>query len=96
MDFLWCHVGDDLVKDVGASAKLGASPVWAKIPQVEEINRKAGGIPGYSTASPKERSKLKRMELDVQKQKDPHPIMTSLSQLPDILQEIVEKKGPKV
>ena len=53
---VWCHVGDDLAKDVGASAKLGAYPVWVEIDQCQSDEPKF-----YSTATSQETGQHKRL-----------------------------------
>ena len=53
-EYLWCHVGDCLANDVGASAACGASAIWM-CPDDEAvdaaISRLTGNQPSWSTAS---------------------------------------------
>uniref|UniRef100_A0A7S1D2A5 Haloacid dehalogenase-like hydrolase n=1 Tax=Cyclophora tenuis TaxID=216820 RepID=A0A7S1D2A5_CYCTE len=53
---IWIHAGDDLAKDVGASARRGAVPIWVQIN--EQLSDKP---PAYSTATKAEAKKYKAL-----------------------------------
>lgn len=47
MTYVWCHVGDCLANDVGASASCGALPIWL----FRNNSQSAMNNPSWSTAS---------------------------------------------
>lgn len=88
---IWCHVGDCLGNDVGASAKCGAYAVWAEL---DELKKSENQQPLYSTASP---SQIKsRKKLADASRKHVSERITSLQELPDAVESILEKAAAVV
>lgn len=55
-DNVWVHVGDDLAKDIGASARQGALPIWVQINE-----RLSDKPPSYSTATKQEAGRYAKL-----------------------------------
>ncbi|KAG7371782.1 haloacid dehalogenase-like hydrolase [Nitzschia inconspicua] len=95
---IWCHVGDCLANDVGASADCGAKAIWI-CPQDEEastapqslddnITTTTTIVPTWSTATTEEMDRrAKQMEEGRSKMA---ASITSLSQLPDAIARILQ------
>jgi FMN phosphatase YigB (HAD superfamily) len=78
----WCHVGDCLANDVGASADCGAKAVWMC------LDDDAERLPEWSTA-PKEEIEKRAKEVEAGMTKVTATIGT-LSELPDTLADILK------
>jgi putative hydrolase of the HAD superfamily len=80
---LWCHVGDCLINDVGASAACGAFAVWYA-PMLENV---AGGKtqPNYSTLSHSEWQQRER-----QANADREKVAARITSLPELMGAISE------
>ena len=92
---IWCHVGDCLANDVGASASVGAKAVWFCEDPQDDMDSVASRIssasnhstPKWSTASSADRDARARLS---QKAKEKIAVRIScLSELPDALSELL-------
>lgn len=93
---IWCHVGDCLVNDVWGSARNGAQAVWIDVDDLlasSQSKLAASVPPKWSTASPQ--SMNSRRKLASKGIKDVSAKISTLSQLPDAIDEILEKQYVK-
>lgn len=92
-DGTWCHVGDCLANDVGASAACGAEAIWMCLQDDKESAASrlvsAKNHPEWSTATPKELEKRKK-QVDEGK-KSVAATIYKLSELPAAISTILEK-----
>jgi FMN phosphatase YigB (HAD superfamily) len=93
---IWCHVGDCLVNDIWGSARNGAQAVWIEVDDLLESSQSqlATNVqPKWSTASPQ--SMNSRRKLASKGIKDVSAKISTLSQLPDAIDKILEKQYVK-
>ena len=86
---IWIHVGDCLANDVGASAKMGAYPIWVELDVLQQGGESTGSSTKWSTAPAKEtnsRRKLKDKSRGFVREK-----ITTLSQLPIAIENTLDK-----
>ena len=88
---VWCHVGDCLANDVGASAAVGAHAIWLCTDDDEESAARrlidTSKVPEWSTASTAE---LEKRALQVEQGKAVVAAkINSLSELPDAIEQIL-------
>jgi FMN phosphatase YigB (HAD superfamily) len=92
-DGSWCHVGDCLANDVGASAACGAQAIWMCLEDDKESAASrlvsAKNHPAWSTATPKELEK--RMKQVEEGKKSVAATIYKLSELPAAISIILEK-----
>jgi FMN phosphatase YigB (HAD superfamily) len=82
---VWVHVGDCLANDVGASSDVGAKAIWvAPCSEAEEQ-------PSWSTAT-KEDLQVRAQMMEAARSKMSGQV-TNLSQLTDVVQEILNMEG---
>eukprot|EP00980_Cylindrotheca_fusiformis_P028099 scaffold22580_cov210-Cylindrotheca_fusiformis.AAC.6 len=91
----WCHVGDCLANDVGASAACGASAIWMCLEEEDEASAASRLVnsknhPAYSTAPPDELKK--RMQQIEKGKKSIAATIYNLSQLPEAISTILVTK----
>ena len=91
---LWCHVGDCLANDVGASADCGAMAIWYNPKEEEEeeersSSRLEGKNPSWSTASADDIQKRQQLA-DAAKDKAAVTVQ-SLSELVYAIDQLVER-----
>jgi FMN phosphatase YigB (HAD superfamily) len=87
---IWCHVGDCLANDVGASADCGAKAIWVCSEDNEgsSASRLNGNAPKWSTATAEEIEKWTRQVQDGRSKVAAS--ITSLSELPDAIASILQ------
>jgi FMN phosphatase YigB (HAD superfamily) len=86
VDGIWCHVGDCLANDVGASADYGAKAIWMCL---EDDPDSAAVPPYYSTATAAE---MENSACQVAEgQAKVAASITKLSQLPDAIATILQE-----
>jgi FMN phosphatase YigB (HAD superfamily) len=93
---VWCHVGDCVANDVGASADCGAKAIWMCLDEsdddvadaVSRLTDTNKNIPNWSTATKDEIEK--RAELVQQDRSKMAASIRSLSELPDAIRKILE------
>lgn len=93
---VWCHVGDCVANDVGASADCGAKAIWMCLDEsdddftdvVSRLTDTNKNIPNWSTATKDEIEK--RAELIQQGKSKMAASIRSLSELPDAIRNILE------
>ena len=89
----WCHVGDCLANDVGASAACGAYAIWMCLESDQDsaasrlVNSK--NHPEWSTAT-KEETERRKLEVEAGK-KFTSATIYKLSELPDAISRVLEK-----
>jgi putative hydrolase of the HAD superfamily len=86
---IWCHVGDCLANDVGASVDCGAHGVWMEADHEDVVCASSDKPPVWSTASKRtmeNRERLKRAAKNKVSAK-----ITRLSQLPNAIDALLAK-----
>jgi len=100
-EMVWCHVGDCLANDVGASADCGAAAIWLCPEEEEEedvggtggkvpaaaVSSTSGGNPSWSTAT--ENDRKERAELAAAAKNKVAARITCLSQLRESIADLL-------
>ncbi|KAL3935004.1 MAG: hypothetical protein SGARI_003147 [Bacillariaceae sp.] len=97
VDGVWCHVGDCLANDVGASADCGAKAIWMCCLEEDDdgpdadaaATRLIDTVPKYSTATAEEMESRARQVAEGRSKVAAS--ITRLSQLPDAIARILEE-----
>ena len=86
---IWCHVGDCLANDVGASAAVGAHAVWLDADNVASsvASPNNENCPKWSTASRADRQE--RSQLASQAREKVAVRISTLSELPDAIVDLL-------
>ena len=90
-EYIWCHVGDCLVNDIGGSTRCGAYGIWMDSDHEESSTSQLSSHkqPSWSTASNRtirNRQRLSRSAKDKVSAK-----ITKLSELPNAIDYVLEK-----
>ena len=85
---IWCHVGDCLANDVGASASCGAYGIWMEADH-EDVTESRDKKPFWSTAS--KRTIRNRERLGRTGKAKVSAKITDLSELPSAIDKLLEK-----
>lgn len=85
---IWCHVGDCLANDVGASVDCGARGVWMEANH-EDATANSDKQPVWSTAS--KRTMRNRERLKRAAKKKVSAKITHLSELPNVIDTLLEQ-----
>lgn len=91
-DRIWCHVGDCLANDVGASASCGAYAVWMYT-EASLLAATGSKVPLWSTASDSDIEK--RAQLSSQGKKKVAVRISSLSELVSSIDELLQGASAK-
>jgi FMN phosphatase YigB (HAD superfamily) len=91
-DHIWCHVGDCLANDVGASASCGAYAVWMYTEASLELAT-GSKVPVWSTATDSDIQK--RAELSNQGKEKVAVRISSLSELVSAIDELLQGASAK-